>query len=326
MINSQSRPKDQLDIFGSELDLEHFQFTPLHAAVLDLSPDGAKPIEAICATPRQLINDLDQLGRNALSWACAKGNLCKVEKLLKMGADPNIADSEGRTSLHHMASAHSLAHGAVSASELCLDVLLDHGADVNVRNNRGGTPLHDFTICSLCLASSVEKFYLKGADLNAQDSGGWTPLHWAVRNGNIELIDKLVHHGADLKLQSYIGVTSLTYALIRHQFGTFKYLLELDCDYKVRTRSGSTLLHLSARDGDIDTLRLLEQRDLEGIEPDDRDEDELTALERAERRRDGVYEWVDFVSHEVLPDADPQKWFEAFFSLNQKLKTTQAEV
>ena len=284
------------------------------------------PEEVICTTPRKLINDLDQLGRNALSWACAKGDLRQVEKLLKMGADPNIADSEGRTSLHHVACAHQLAHIADSINERCLDELLEHGADVDVRNRRGGTPLHDFTFRSTCTASSVEKFYLKGADLNAQDGGGWTLLHWAVRNGNIEVVDKLVQHGADLTIQSNMGTTPFTYALIRHQFGAFKYLLELGCDYNIRTWSGSTVLHLSARDGDIDTLRYLEQKDLRGINPDDRDEDGLTALERAERRRDGVYEWVDFVSHEALPDAEPQMWFKSFLALNQKLKITHAEM
>lgn len=102
-------------------------------------------------------------------------------------------------------------------------------------------------------------------------------------------------------------------------------MLELGCDHKVRTRVGSTLLHFCARDGDIDTLRYLEQRDLRGINPEERDEDDLTALERAERRRDGVYEWVDLVGHETLVDAEPQTWFEAFLALDQKLKTWQAE-
>ncbi|KAL9115558.1 MAG: hypothetical protein Q9187_007287 [Circinaria calcarea] len=281
---AQLQPKDQRDIFGLELELDHFQFTPLHAAVLNLGPNGATPEEVICTTPRELINELDQLGRSALSWACAKGDLHKTGELLKMGADPNIADSEGRTSLHH------LAHSALFANKRCLDELLDHGADLNIRNRRGGTPLHDFTFSSTCTSSSIEKFYLKGADLNAQDGNGWTPLHWAVRNGNIEVIDKLVQHGADIETQSNAGLTPLTYALVRHQFATFRYLLELGCHHTVRTRFGSTLLHFSARDGDIDTQRELEQRNLRGINPDDRDEDGLTAPERAERRRDGVYE------------------------------------
>jgi len=320
LVDSKFRPKDQLDMFGSELELDNFQFTSLHAAVLGLTPSGTAPEEVICTTPRELVNELDQQGRNALAWACAKGDLRKVEKLLKMGADPNIGDSEGRTPLHH------LANKVGSANEPCLDELLNHGADVDVRNRRGGTPLHDFTFSSTCTASSIEKFYLKGANLNAQDGDGWTPVHWAVRHGNIEIIDKLVQHGADLELQSNMGMTSLTYALIRHQFRTFKYLLEFGCDYNVRTQSGSTMLHLSARDGDIDTLRYLEQRGLRGIKQDDRDGDGLTALEYAERRRDGVYEWADLVNHEATPDAEPQTWFKAFLALNEKLKTSQAEM
>lgn len=318
MIDAQCRPRDQLDIFGSELELDLFQFTPLHATVLDLGPDGAAPEQLIGATPRELINELDQLGRNALSWACAKGDLRKIGKLLHMGADPNIADSEGRTSLHH------LAHYGVSGTERCLDELLDHGANVHVRNRRGGTPLHDFTFSPNCAASCIDKFRLKGADLNAGDGDGWAPLNWAVRHGNIEVIDQLVQHGADLESQSNMGITPLIYALVRHQFGAFRYLLDLGCDHTFRTRSGLTLLHFSARDGDIDTLRYLEQRNLRGIDPDDRDKDGLTALERAERRREGVYDWADLVSHEALPDFEPQTWFDAFLALYQKLKTSQA--
>lgn len=169
LIDTQFRPRDQLDIFGSELELDHFQSTPLHAAVLNLGLDGARPEEVICTTPRELINELDQLGRNALSWACGKGNLGKIGKLLKMGADPNIADSEGRTSLHH------LAHFAASADERCLDELLDHGANANVRNTRGGTPLHDFTFRSTCTASSIEKFHLKAPTLTLKMVAAGTP-------------------------------------------------------------------------------------------------------------------------------------------------------
>lgn len=198
-----------------------------------------------------------------------------------MGADPNMADSEGRTSLLHMAH---------SANDRCLDELLDHGSNVNVRNRRGGTPLHDFTFTSKCTASYIDKFHFKGADLNARDGGGWAPLNWAVRHGNIEVINRLVQHGADLEIRNNMGITPLLYALVRHQFGAFRYLLDLGCDPTVRTHSGSTLLHFSSRDGDTDTLCYLEQRNLKGINPDDRDQDGLTALERAERRRDGVYD------------------------------------
>ncbi|MCJ1475869.1 Ankyrin-2 [Lambiella insularis] len=319
------RPTGQFGIFGSELELDHFQFTLLHAAVLVLSTDGATAEEIIRTTPRNLINNLDQLGRTARSWACTRNDLRKVKELLKMGADPNIADSEGRTALHHSAT-NSSWPGTVTVHESVLDELLDHGADIDVRNRRGGAPLHDFTLLSDCTASSIEKFFFKDADLNARDIGGWTPMHWAVRHGNIEVIDKLVEYGANMEIQNEVGITPLTYALIRHQFETFAYLLDLGCDYNVRTKSGSTLLHLSARDGDIDVLRFLAQRDLGGLNPDDRDEDNVTAHERAERRGDGVYEWVDLVSHEATPVAESQTWYEAFLALEQRLKTTQENI
>jgi ankyrin repeat protein len=127
LIDTQFRSRDQLEVFGSELEFDHFQFTPLRAAVLNLGLDGAAPEEVVCTTSRELIDELDQLGRNTLSWACAKGDLRKIGKFLKMGADPNIADSEGRTSLHRLASF------AASADERCLDELLDHEANANVR-------------------------------------------------------------------------------------------------------------------------------------------------------------------------------------------------
>jgi ankyrin repeat protein len=125
--------------------------------------------------------------------------LGKIGKLLKLGADPNIADSEGRTSLHH------LAHFAASADGRCLDELLDHGANANVRNRRGGTPLHDFTFRSTCTASSIEKFHLKAPTLTLKMVAAGTPLSWAVRNSNIEVIDKLVEHRVDLEIQSNLG-------------------------------------------------------------------------------------------------------------------------
>lgn len=281
-------------------------------------------LKVIRTTPREHINERDQQGRTAISWACAKNDLQKIEKLLKMGADPNIADSTGRTSLYHLAH-YSSSIDERCLDERCLDELLDHGINVNFRNRRGRTPLHDFVFNPLCTASCIEKFYLEGADLNAQDDYGWTPVIWAGRYGDIELIEKLIQCGAYLEIQSSLGITLLTYALIRHQFGAFKYLLELGCDHTIRTRSNSTLLHICARDGDVDMLHYLAQRDLEGIDPDDTDEDGLTALERAERR-DGVYEWIDFINHEAPPDAEPQVWFEAFLALNEKLKTMQAKV
>lgn len=308
------RPPEELALFGSELVLDYFQFTELHAAVLGLNLDGATPQDVITRTPREAINDQDSIGRTALAWACVQSDMQKIEKLLKMGADPNISDSDGRTSLHHLAS------WTRHPNERCLEELLQNGAKPDARNMMGGTPLHDFTFNEFCTALSIEKFHRAGADLDIRDHDGWTPVHWAVRHCHIDVIETLARCGANLEIQSSLGTTPLTYALVRHQYQAFRYLLERGCNYAVRTQSGTSLLHFAARDADINTLQYLQQKNLEGLNPNDRDEDGWTALELAERRRDGIYEWADLVRTQVLPDADPQLWFEAFVTLNQKLQ------
>lgn len=88
-------------VFGRELQLEHFRLTKLHAAVLGLDSDAIAAEDMIRMAPRDMVDEVNQTGRGALSWACAQGDLSTVESLLGKGADPNLADSEGRTHLYH---------------------------------------------------------------------------------------------------------------------------------------------------------------------------------------------------------------------------------
>ena len=69
-----------------------------------------------------------------LHLACFNGQDVVVHELLESGADTNIPNENGWTSLHHAAAS---THGA-----LCLELLVNSGADVNVQNNEGTTPLH----------------------------------------------------------------------------------------------------------------------------------------------------------------------------------------
>lgn len=302
-------------VFGRELQLELFGLTKLHAAVLGVDHDAVMAEDTIRMAPRDTIDEVDQTGRSALSWACAQGDLNKVESLLRKGADPNLGDSEGRTPLHHT---------SYSINERCVEVLLESGAAAGPENRRGGTPLHDITHRNRCTNEILEIFVRFEANIDVTDGNGWTPLHWAVRHGNVETIDALLRHGANLELQSDMGATPLTYALSRHQYHAFKHLLQVGADFTVKSRKGS-LLHFVARDGDAETLRYLRQIALAGIDPNERDNDGLTALEHAERRRDGVIEYTDMATYEAPPIPEPLAWFEAFVSVNQMLRNMELE-
>lgn len=296
-------------LFGSELQIEHFGFTPLHAAVLGFDKDGSTPMTTISLTPRQEINEVDHWGRTALYWACARGDLGNIESLLRKGADPNLADSEGRTPLHSQAE---------SANMEAVEVLFQSGADPKATNRRGGTPLHDFTYWNTCTARILALFVQYNANIDASDGSGWTPLHWAVRHGNIEMISAFHQHGAQLEIKSDMGATPLSYALSRHQYGAFKHLLGMGADPLVKSQKGS-LLHFVARDADLETTRHLQQRPLCNMRTDTRDDEGFTALERAERRRDGIFEYTDMRVVESEPQLHVTAWFEAFLSLIEDL-------
>ena len=296
------------------MQLDYFGFAKLHAAVLDLELDGNSPEAVINKTSREAINELDLVRRSALSWASGRGSVSKIEMLLRKGADPNIADNEGRTSLHHF-----------TGSEQGLEMLLSSGAAVKARNRQGGAPLHCSTFSNNCTVGMLEKFVQFGADINARDRNGWTPLHWTVRNGTLELIDRFVQYGADANVLSDLGSTPLTYALSRHQYQTFRYLLQNKLDYTIKNQYGSTLLRYVARDADLATLRFLHQSALSNLNPEDRDEDGFTALERAERRRDGAVDWTDLLPNEASPDPEPILWFDAFVKLHQKFEVVRIE-
>lgn len=61
-------------------------------------------------------------------------NFAKIEFLLELKADPNIADNEGLTPLHIWAQSHNEARYA--------ELLVKYQADVNRQDGRGYTPLH----------------------------------------------------------------------------------------------------------------------------------------------------------------------------------------
>ncbi len=86
---------------------------------------GAEPINAI-------LDKRNNDGASALFLACLAGHFETAKTLLRMGADPNVADGKGRTPLHLAALADSV--------EL-VEVLLLSRAEVYARTKRGRSPL-----------------------------------------------------------------------------------------------------------------------------------------------------------------------------------------
>lgn len=105
-----------------------------------------------------------------LHQAALRGKTATIEMLLKLGADPNRADKNGRTALHD-----ACLKGNVAAARL----LLDGAAKVGARDAQAATPLHDAALSGSRL--TIELLLARNAETDARDSEGQTPLDYALK-------------------------------------------------------------------------------------------------------------------------------------------------
>jgi hypothetical protein len=133
--------------------------------------------------------------------ASKKGDVEKVKKLLKEGADVNAKDRFGFTPLHYTA-----LNGHIEIVKL----LIERGADVNAKTNGGWTPLRFAAIYGHI--EIVKLLIERGADVNAKDKDGRTPLHSAAFYGHVEVVRLLLEHGADPNIKNIWGQTAIDLA------------------------------------------------------------------------------------------------------------------
>jgi len=115
------------------------------------------------------INKRNKLGETKLYRAVRSGSIKEVKKLLRDGADPDIADAHGLTPLHQ---------AAYWGEYEIIDLLLKAGANVNAENNgKGWTPLHSAAVSGGMRSRKevIELLLGAGAKDAAKDKHGWTP-------------------------------------------------------------------------------------------------------------------------------------------------------
>jgi len=152
-----------------------------------------KPIEAILT---------DEAGWTLLHRAAIKCDSQRVAELIKIGADINARDQEGRTPLLYALTKKNLNF---------VEFLIRSGADVNISDNNNATALH-WAVPNHNVAL-VEMLLSAGAHVNCQDGEGWTPLHYAVMGKKKKIIRLLVANGADINIEEKEGDTPLSIAL-----------------------------------------------------------------------------------------------------------------
>ena len=133
-----------------------------------------------------------------------------ISKLLKFGANPNIANHDGDTPLHVAARTHGL-HSSTG-----IESLLSAGAAPNRFNAKGYTPLHTAVESySMHNADVVRALLSSGAQATAVNGNGFTALQLIARYGPDDgsIITLLLQSGANPNRKNPQGDTPLHIAI-----------------------------------------------------------------------------------------------------------------
>ncbi|MFI7337691.1 ankyrin repeat domain-containing protein [Streptomyces sp. NPDC050085] len=124
------------------------------------------------------MTDRDRLGRTAVHYAAADGDVDALRVLLAEGADPGAADAAGWTPLHFAAQAQAPS---------VVEVLLAEGAGVDVVDRHGNTPLSRAVFCSRGEGGTIRLLLESGADPDRDNAYGVSPRALAGRIANYDV-------------------------------------------------------------------------------------------------------------------------------------------
>jgi len=100
----------------------------------------------------------------------------------------------------------------------------------------------------------------KGEDVNRRNADGSTPLQWAVYEGNVAEVRRLIAAGADVSLANDYGATPMALAAEVADTQILKLLLAAGADADSPNADGQTTLMAVARTGNVEAARLLLDR------------------------------------------------------------------
>lgn len=246
--------------FGRIDYINTLQFKPIHKIVLGLI---RLPLEPFLDCSTCEINVQDKEGRTGLSWAAARDDIDSTKLLLEHGADANKSDNRGFSPIHSIKSLPSLK------------VLLRHNADIMSKTAVGATPLH--FISRNGRHDMIEPMVEAHADPNASDADD-TPLICSTYDHQPKSTDALLRLGAlpDLPAKRS-GLTALHFAVTDNQHDIIRQLLLHGADCSLKAEEQRNILHLAAIHGDDETIDILTQARLMGLDPEARDSHAKTA-------------------------------------------------
>ena len=215
-----------------------------------------------------------------------------LKKLLDMGSDPLIKDSNGWNSLHY-----ACQYGDYKSVEILINYtkyntistinkndfnnITNDNENINeisffidTFSNNGRTPLH--FAANNNYPNIVNYLLQNDADLNYKDHYGCTPLHLAAKQGNVECINILLAYRCDLYALDFRSWNILHYASFNGHKSSIRFICKYDADKEILINQRNsqnklaieiiktpeikrcfTTLWSSSKEGNLDNIRQL---------------------------------------------------------------------
>ena len=143
-----------------------------------------------------------------------------LKKMLDLGSDPNIKDSNGWSALHYACQLGDYES---------VEILVNSDATIDAYSNNKRIPLH---LAAYRGYPKIVEFLLKnGSDPNYKDELGCTPLHLAAKKGNVKCIELLLDNDAELYCLDFRSWNILHYASFHGHKKAVRFISKYDADY-----------------------------------------------------------------------------------------------
>ncbi|CAJ0943109.1 unnamed protein product, partial [Mesorhabditis belari] len=251
--------------------------------------------------------DLDALDKDDMTplfVSVLKNRVIVAEKLIKLGADPQIAARDGTTILHQTMKNSDLGMLAMLLRYETIRKMIEVVDDFN------RTPLMVLARHHLLNDPMALMLVEAGAEVNSQgdkdrtDQTGETPLHFAAGANNTAMIRFLVEKNANKDAQDRMDRTPLFIAAEKNFVEAVKLLVESQASTEIADQKDRTPLDVAKENECLEVVSVLEKAAMRLPQPPP-EKQPLPAPQRVVRARRGPTREPARKSRAAHPDTPP---------------------
>lgn len=248
----------------SEPNKWHQKNTPLQLAVANNGSGTRNKVtelilQATMSIDRNLINAQNKSQQTALHIAASLGNAHDTEMLLRAGASDEIYDCQGYLPIHELIITNVSDQNRLQVARM----LITYGrAGINARTKNGATVLH---LATTLESTNILDYLLTNFSQlrDAVDKNGNTALHYVAQRdasfGNTpEFVEHLVNEGLNVNAQNIHGDTPLIYAVRHGNIEVIQSLLNANADPTIANGFGESAVTIAQRYGHAEIIDLIQ--------------------------------------------------------------------